>query len=274
MSTTPGTGPETPSEQPPTSRKTERQQSILNLLEQYRNTPVEDTDTRSEIANAFEAMLEQAEQTDPDTEFYNKKGLAVELPRLMELATRSRKPLSILFLDGYKLKRVNEQINYDAGTQVILTMANAIKAVTRRSDVQARINPEDIDLESAPEEKVATRPGGDEFVVILFGSDQFQTAEIIERIQRKIAEIAPQEIPFYKSTFNEDFTVRAGLVQYNPDIDKNHTQFLRRADEALKAAKKEPIPSIICVSNYNPDSETNEITVLRGLQMQFSGLKS
>ncbi len=274
MATTPGNGPETtPAQLPIPNRKIERQNRALKLLDQYRNSSPDDTVTRDRIKDLFETMFEQAEQTDPDTEFYNKKGLAAELPRLMDLATRSGKPLSIIFLDGYKLKRVNEQINYDAGTQVILTMANAIKGVTRKSDVQARINPEDIDLESTAEEDVATRPGGDEFVVILFGSDQFQAAEVIQRIQRKIAEIAPGEIPFYQNTFGEDFTVRAGLVQYNPAIDKDHTQFLRRADEALNAAKKEPKPGTICVSNYNPNSGTNEITVLEGLQIQFSGLE-
>lgn len=260
-------------EQAPTfSRKTERLNVVSGLLEEYRNASSEDTETRNRIIDHFEAMFEQAEQTEPDTGFYNKKGLAAELPRLMDLAGRSGKPLSILFLDGYKVKRVNEQINYDAGTQVILTMANAISASTRKSDVQARINPEDITTELTPEEDLATRPGGDEFVVILFGSDQFQAAAVAERIQKKIAEIAPKEIPFYRDTFNEDFTVRAGLVQYDPSVDKDYTQFLRRADEALNTAKKEPIPGMICVSNYIPDSGVNEITPLKGLQMQFSGL--
>lgn len=273
MGTIPGNGPEIPLEpQPVLSRKAEREKKTLKLLNEYRDSSPEDIATRNRIKAVFEAMFEQAEQTEPDTGFYNKKGLAAELPRLMDLAGRTGKPLSILFLDGYKVKRVNEQINYDAGTQVILTMANAISASTRKSDVQARINPEDITNESTPEEDLATRPGGDEFAVILFGSDQFQAAGVAERIQKKIAEIAPDEIPFYKDTFNEDFTVRAGLVQYDPSIDKDHTQFLRRADEALNAAKKEPVPGMICVSNYIPDSGVNEITPLKGLQMQFSGL--
>lgn len=275
MSTIPDSGPEkSPEQHPLLSRRAEREIRTSRLLDQYRDSSPEDTATRDKIKAVFEAMFEQAEQTEPDTGFYNKKGLAAELPRLIELAERTGKPLSILFLDGYKVKRVNEKINYDAGTQVILTMAHAISASTRKSDVQARINPEDIASESTPEEDLATRPGGDEFVVILFGSDQFQAAEVAERIQKKISEIAPDEIPFYKETFKEDFTVRAGLVQYDSSVDKNYIQFLRRADEALNAAKKEPIPGMICVSNYIPDSGVNKITSLKGLHMQFPGLSA
>lgn len=255
------------------SRKDERRNRVAALLEEYRNTPPEDNAGRDRIADVFEAMLEQAEQTDPDTEFYNKKGLATELPRLMDLATRSGKALSIAFIDGRKVKRVNEEISYDAGTQVILTTANAVRAGTRKSDVQARINPEDITDDSTPEQDIATRPGGDEFVVILFGSNKFQAAEVVQRIQLKLAEIAPKEIPFYKATFDEDYTVRAGIVEYNPEIDKNHTQFLRRADEVLNAAKKEPIPGMICIGDYNPATKQNEVTALKGLQIQFPGIK-
>lgn len=254
------------------TKKAERRKRVAGLLEEYRGLPSEDIKGKEKIADLFEAMLEQAEQTDPDTEFYNKKGLAAELPRLMDLSIRSGKPLTIGFMDGYRLKRVNEKISYDAGTQVILTTANAIRASTRKSDVQVRINPDDITAESNPEEDIATRPGGDEFVVIFFGSNKFQAAEIVQRIQRKLSEIAPKEIPFYRATFGEDYTVRAGVVEYDPNIDKDSTRLLKRADECLNIAKKEPIPGMICIGNYNPETKVNEVISLKGLQMQFSGL--
>ncbi|GEM_PF-3847178 len=247
------------------SKRVERRQAMTSLFETYRNSAPEDQNLRNEIILQAEDMIYQAEITDPDTEFYNKKGLAEELPRLMELANRTGESLSILFFDGRRLRRVNNELSFEKGDLVIQTIAEAIKQTTRKSDIQARINPYE-ETASQPQH-IATRPGGDEFVIILFGTNQYLAVNIARRIQDRIQEISPELIPFYKKTFGEEFTARVGIAQYDPEIDKDYKTFLDRADQAVKLAKEQKIPDNICVNQYNPKTKTSEILPMKGSQM-------
>lgn len=252
--------------EPALPKRIERRQAMTSLFEAYRNSPPENQELRDELILKAEDMVYQAEITDPDTEFYNKKGLAEELPRLMELAERTKVPLSILFFDGRRLKRVNNELSFEKGDLVIQTMAEAIKQTTRKSDVQARINPYEETVEAQPQH-IATRPGGDEFVVILFGNNQYQAVNVARRIQDRIQEISPELIPFYKEAFGEEFTARVSVVQYDPTIDKDHKTFLDRGDQAVKLAKEQKIPDNICVNQYNPETKTSQILPMKGPQL-------
>lgn len=249
------------------NKRAERRQIVTTLFEAYRNSAPEDQQLRDEFIWTAEDMIYQAEITDPDTEFYNKKGLAEELPRLMELAKRTGASLSILFFDGRRLKRVNEELSYEKGNLVIQTMAEAIKQTTRKSDLQARINPYEETTAQLQPQHIATRPGGDEFVVILFGSNQYLAVNVARRIQDRIQEISPELIPFYEEAFGEEFTARVGIAQYNPEIDKDYKALLNRVDQAVKLAKSQSIPDNICVNQYNPETKTSQILPMKGPQM-------
>lgn len=249
------------------NKRLERRQIISELLGQLPDNPT-DSEAKQRLIDTFDAMIEEAESTDPDTGFYNKKGLGAELPILMDLAQRSGKPLSILFIDGRKVKRINEEVDYDSGTRAILTMADAIRQSTRASDIPARIdisNPGN----SNQQQNIPTRPGGDEFVVLLYGSDKYQATGVARRVQDRLTQLAPQQIPFYRNVFNDDFTVRVGIAEFNPEIDEDYNTFLGRADAAIQSAKTQDIPDVICVNDYHPESKTSEILVMKGPQIAF-----
>lgn len=246
-------------------KRAERRQAVKTLLAAYRNSAPEDHQLRDNIELAVEDMIYQAEITDPDTGFYNKKGLSEELPRLMELAKRTGASLSLLFFDGRRLKRVNEELSFEKGNLVIQTMAEAIKQTTRKSDIPARINPYE---ETAKQpQHIATRPGGDEFVIILFDINQYQAVNVARRTQDRIQGISPKLIPFYEEAFGEEFTARVGIAQYDPEIDTDYKTFLDRADQAVKSAKVQRIPDNICVNQYDPETKTSKIIPMKGSQL-------
>ena len=255
-----------PGESTEPSKEVERRKRLEELFETYRNSAPEDQQQRNIAVSTVEDMIYQAEITEPDTGFYNKKGLAEELPRLMALAEQTGIPLSILYFDGRRLKEVNNKLSFEKGDLVIDTMAKAIRQTTRKSDIQARINPYEETTELQPQH-IATRPGGDEFVVILVGNDQYQAVSVARRIQDHIQEIAPQLIPFYQEAFGEEFTARVGIAQYDPAIDKDYKTFLDRGDQAIKLAKEQKIPDNICVNQYNPETKTSQILPMKGLQL-------
>lgn len=95
----------------------------------------------------FEQKLRYLSFHDALTGVYNRAFLDERLARLEDSRVR---PICILMADVDGLKRVNDTFGHDAGDQLIIDAAAAIKGAVRTEDVVARL-------------------GGDEFVVVMQG---------------------------------------------------------------------------------------------------------
>jgi diguanylate cyclase (GGDEF)-like protein len=102
------------------------------------------------------------------TAVYNRSYLEEELPQQFEAASRSGKPLAVLFIDIDYFKKVNDTYGHEAGDTVLVFTAGAICAAARASDIIARY-------------------GGEEFVCIMPNTDARQAALIGEQIRAGIA---------------------------------------------------------------------------------------
>jgi diguanylate cyclase (GGDEF)-like protein len=80
------------------------------------------------------------------TQLYNRRGFYVNAERAVLSARRARVPFSVLFIDLDNLKKVNDTLGHEAGSDFLCEVAELLKKSFRASDVIARI-------------------GGDEFVV-------------------------------------------------------------------------------------------------------------
>jgi len=80
------------------------------------------------------------------TVLYNRRGFLLLAERALQLARRTGTPFSLLFIDLDNLKRVNDSLSHDVGSNFICEMADLLKICFRETDVIGRI-------------------GGDEFVV-------------------------------------------------------------------------------------------------------------
>ena len=160
------------------------------------------------------ASLEMA-VTDALTGLYNRRYLETQLSQLMEHAANRGKPLAILTLDVDYFKAVNDTHGHDAGDRVLQEIAGRIRANIRNIDL-------------------ACRTGGEEFVVVLPGTD-IQTAERVgERIRRAVA----------SKSFNAGpdchLTITASLgIAANSGFEDRVEDILKRADQALYRAKRE-----------------------------------
>ncbi|MBB3230197.1 GGDEF domain-containing protein [Halomonas stenophila] len=96
----------------------------------------------------LEARLRELSLSDPLTGVYNRHAFAVLGEQLRRLARRECEPLSLLYFDLDGVKRVNDELGYEAGTRLIADFAGLLASHTRESDVVARL-------------------GGDEFVVLM-----------------------------------------------------------------------------------------------------------
>jgi diguanylate cyclase (GGDEF)-like protein len=91
--------------------------------------------------------LEWLAHTDALTGLFNLRYLRQQMDHLLGLQQRYGHPFALLLLDIDGLKRVNDSFGHAAGDELLVGVAEAIRAATRSVDVSARI-------------------GGDEFCVL------------------------------------------------------------------------------------------------------------
>ena len=139
---------------------------------------------------------------------------ALELGRESLLtARREQRPLSVLVLDVDHFKRVNDTHGHATGDEALRSVVAVLRQCLRRSDLLARW-------------------GGEEFVVVLPGTDGSIACELAERLRAAIETI---EIPTRQGALN--LTTSIGLASLEPaDADLEAT--IARADRALYRAKR------------------------------------
>ena len=124
------------------------------------------------IISASMAMLRATQKSlsylsthDSLTGLYNRLFFEAEFSRM----EKSRLyPISIIMADVDELKKVNDTFGHSTGDQLLINLANLFSKVFRQEDIISRY-------------------GGDEFVILLPGSDASIAKEVINRIKKQIA---------------------------------------------------------------------------------------
>lgn len=162
------------------------------------------------LANAtFIRQLEREAETDFLTGFFNKRSLRNMLFTELERTVRYGIPLSVIFVDVDNFKAYNDTYGHVAGDVVLQKASEIIKNSIRSVDI-------------------AGRYGGEEFVIILPGTEKEGAAKVAERIRKSI-EIYP--FPYRQVTAS----LGIALAKNNDSVDS----LLERADQALYQAKSQ-----------------------------------
>jgi diguanylate cyclase (GGDEF)-like protein len=152
--------------------------------------------------------------TDGLTGLANYRGFTVTVGKEVERAVRFERPLALLLLDLDHFKLVNDVWGHPRGDAVLVELATRVRAQVRDVDTLARY-------------------GGEEFVVVLPETGEAGAVQAAERIcaavrRRPFGEDGEQPI---------DVTLSLGIAVF-PVHGTSSTALLRRADEALYAAKR------------------------------------
>lgn len=156
--------------------------------------------------------LTRLSRTDPLTGLENARVFAEALPRLIAESRRIGFPLSLLMVDVDVLKRINDRWGHVTGNRVLRHVAQLLSRDRRREDVVVRI-------------------GGDEFAVLLPGTDHEQALAVARRLLDAIA-----ATPVRCENRWIRVTLSVGVAQLAPSDDE--PGFLHRADQALYVSKR------------------------------------
>ena len=183
---------------------------VIFLLIFYHNRKL--TRINKELERLQEKLKEQAHR-DPMTNLYNRRYFHDVASNIIKIAQREGQRVSIIMIDIDKFKSVNDTYGHAIGDEVIKKLATLIQENIRSSDI-------------------ATRFGGEEFVLLLPSTDLAG----VKNIASKIREIV--ESSNIKTSAGEiRFTISLGVSLLFPS-DKGVEDMLHRADKALYIAKE------------------------------------
>jgi len=157
--------------------------------------------------------VESLSVTDDLTQLYNSRYLSQVLRRETKRASRSGRPLSLLFIDLDGFKSVNDRHGHLVGSRALVEAAAVIRASARETDVVARF-------------------GGDEFALILPETGTEGAAAVGERIRDTIA----AHHFLQAEGLDVRLTVSVGVATL-PDIAGSADGLLKAADEAMYRVK-------------------------------------
>jgi diguanylate cyclase (GGDEF)-like protein/PAS domain S-box-containing protein len=161
----------------------------------------------------MEQELHRLAVTDSLTGLFNRRHFFELAESEFKRTRRHRQPLSILMIDLDHFKRINDTYGHTIGDRVLQQVTRECKHALREIDVIGRY-------------------GGEEFVVLLPQTDQYEAMQAAERLRQRIEDA--------RLTVNDSYvyiTISLGVAQYE-EMDVNIEALLDRADQALYAAKQ------------------------------------
>lgn len=166
--------------------------------------------TKRERSHSRE-LVEQAER-DALTGLPNRGCLNGILEANIEIAQAGQSPFAILFLDLDRFKGINDTLGHATGDKVLVKVAQTIHPLLRRCDVLGRF-------------------GGDEFLLILPGSDESGAVLITQRVLDAFT------TPFEIAGRALRITPSIGIAVY-PDHGADIETLLKHADTAMYETKR------------------------------------
>lgn len=146
---------------------------------------------------------------DPLTGLLNRRAMEKVLKREFGRAKRYNTPLTLVFIDLDGFKSINDDYGHDSGDDILIFVAASLMELTRDSDITARF-------------------AGDEFVLILPGTDREEAGKFMMRLRAYFLE-HPITIQGNSVFVQFSFGIASALDE---DV-KDPTTLIKRADVAL-----------------------------------------
>ena len=157
-------------------------------------------------------LLDRLNRTDALTELPNRTHWLDDAGKALQQFQRSRRPAAALLLDIDNFKLINDRYGHAAGDALLRQLAAVLRENLRDMDTPGRL-------------------GGDEFGVVLSGTDGTHALAVAERIRGHIEQSRCTD-----SGGHYAWTVSVGVTEINDDIS-DVAAWVQHADIALYRAK-------------------------------------
>ena len=159
------------------------------------------------VNDRLHSMLRRAAAHDPLSGLLNRGAVTMMLEREIDRAVRHRSPLSVLMADIDYFKQINDSYGHAVGDRTIVDFATRATLQLRCYDLLSRY-------------------GGEEFLLVLPGTEASMATRVAERVRASIA-TEPGDGPNY--------TVSIGVASYVEGMTLS--ALVSAADQALYQAK-------------------------------------
>lgn len=110
-------------------------------------------------------------RTDPLTGAVNSRAVRVSIEQELRRACRSRKPVTLVYLDVDNFKQVNDTQGHGEGDRLLVAIAESIRGDIRHIDVLGRL-------------------GGDEFAVLMPETGEREAQLVVQRVKDRLRDVA------------------------------------------------------------------------------------
>lgn len=201
--------------------------NISNAMDYSLRTTVRSNDEIGALSRDFNAMLAMIEsqntelqklsEEDPLTGLSNRLAFEKKLDQAWDILLRTRGPLTVLLVDIDYFKLYNDKYGHQAGDEALKRVARILEgSVQRKTDM-------------------AGRYGGEEFILVLPGTDCDDALRIATTIRETVME---EKIQHEASPHQQILTVSIGISSVIPGNDATVVDLIGAADRALYKVKE------------------------------------
>ena len=143
----------------------------------------------------------------------NRQLLLDRIRIMVEHSKRNEETFAVLFIDVDRFKTINDTLGHTAGDQLLMNIANILKANVRSCDTVARL-------------------GGDEFVIVLTNVDEKTVSHIAGKLMNMLSR------PQFVNGHELFSSLSIGISMFPSDAEDGET-LLKNADMAMYQAKEQ-----------------------------------
>ncbi len=162
---------------------------------------------------AAEARISQLAHFDTLTGLPNQSLLKDRVAHAIRLAQRQNTQLAVLFLDIDHFKNINDTLGHRIGDELLIQLAIRLKCLVREEDTLSRM-------------------GGDEFILVLPGTDADGAAHVASKVLETVSQSCHIE------QYELVVTPSIGIAMY-PSDGQDFDRLYQNADVAMYRAKQE-----------------------------------